>query len=91
VALLDVNALVALAWNSRIHHAAVRRWFVAHHAAGWATCPVTESGFVRVSSNRTTRELPHLPSGLTDNRSTGPRLLDRAAEPLRQPGPSIRG
>jgi uncharacterized protein len=60
VALLDVNALVALAWDSHIHHAAVRRWFAANHAAGWATCPVTESGFVRVSSNRTA-----LPSALS--------------------------
>jgi uncharacterized protein len=60
VALLDVNALVALAWDSHIHHAAVRRWFAANHAAGWATCPVTESGFVRVSSNHTA-----LPSALS--------------------------
>jgi toxin-antitoxin system PIN domain toxin len=51
VALLDVNALVALAWNSHIHHVAIRRWFAANGARGWATCPVTESGFVRVSSN----------------------------------------
>jgi len=34
----------------------MRRWFAAHGAAGWATCPVTESGFVRVSANR--RALP---------------------------------
>src|SRR3954471_11832798 len=34
----------------------MRAWFAAHGAAGWATCPVTESGFVRVSSNR--RVLP---------------------------------
>jgi len=26
-------------------------WFAANSAAGWATCPITESGFVRVSSN----------------------------------------
>ena len=51
MALLDVNALVALAWDSHIHHDAVRRWFASNGAAGWATCPVTESGFVRVSSN----------------------------------------
>ena len=51
MALLDVNALVALAWDSHVHHAAVRGWFAAHSADGWATCPVTESGFVRVSSN----------------------------------------
>jgi toxin-antitoxin system PIN domain toxin len=51
VALLDVNALVALAWDSHVHHAAMRAWFAANHSAGWATCPITESGFVRVSSN----------------------------------------
>jgi len=51
VALLDVNALVALAWDSHVHHAAIRAWFRAHRDAGWATCPITESGFVRVSSS----------------------------------------
>ncbi len=51
MALLDVNALVALAWDAHVHHAAVRAWFAASATAGWATCPVTESGFVRVSSN----------------------------------------
>jgi hypothetical protein len=51
VGLLDVNALVALAWDSHIHHAATRNWFAANGAEGWATCPLTESGFVRVSSN----------------------------------------
>lgn len=43
--------MVALAWDSHIHHEAVRAWFAAKSADGWATCPVTESGFVRVSSN----------------------------------------
>jgi uncharacterized protein len=51
VALLDVNALVALAWDSHVHHAAMREWFAAEGSKGWATCPITESGFVRVSSN----------------------------------------
>jgi toxin-antitoxin system PIN domain toxin len=51
VALLDVNALVALAWDSHVHHAAMRAWFSANRDDGWATCAVTESGFVRVSSN----------------------------------------
>jgi uncharacterized protein len=51
VALLDVNALVALAWDSHVHHVAMRAWFAANGPAGWATCPITESGFVRVSSN----------------------------------------
>lgn len=52
MALLDVNALVALAWDSHVHHATMRSWIAAHRSRGWATCPLTESGFVRVSSNR---------------------------------------
>lgn len=49
--LLDVNALIALAWDSHVHHATIRAWFTKHAAYGWATCPITESGFVGVSSN----------------------------------------
>lgn len=48
--LLDVNLLVALAWPNHVHHAAALGWFRRSQAAGWATCPLTESGFVRVSS-----------------------------------------
>jgi toxin-antitoxin system PIN domain toxin len=47
-----VNALIALAWDSHVHHARMQSWFAEHSARGWATCPITESGFVRVSSNR---------------------------------------
>jgi toxin-antitoxin system PIN domain toxin len=52
VALLDVNVLIALAWPNHTHHLPARRWFDSHHARGWATTPLTECGFVRVSSNR---------------------------------------
>ncbi|MGI9039446.1 MAG: TA system VapC family ribonuclease toxin [Gemmatimonadota bacterium] len=48
--LLDVNVLVALAWPNHIHHARAHAWFAGLDA--WATCPLTQSGFVRVSSNR---------------------------------------
>lgn len=50
--LLDVNVLVALAWPNHVHHAAARTWFASFHRDGWATCPLTESGFIRVASNR---------------------------------------
>ena len=50
--LLDVNVLVALAWPNHIHHEIAHRWFEKNHDKGWATCPVTQSGFIRVSSNR---------------------------------------
>ena len=63
MALLDVNALVALAWDSHIHHVCVREWFAVNASQGWATCPVTESGFVRVSTNP--KVLPS-PIGIAD-------------------------
>lgn len=44
--------LVALAWPNHVHHAAAHHWFRANREGGWATCALTESGFVRVSSNR---------------------------------------
>ena len=52
IGLPDVNVLVALAWPNHVHHEQAREWFESSHRQGWATCPVTESGFVRVSSNR---------------------------------------
>lgn len=51
VALLDVNVLVALAWPNHVHHASAHAWFGRTHADGWATCAITETGFIRVSSN----------------------------------------
>ncbi len=56
-ALLDVNALIALVDSDHVDHAAITRWFRRHHGKGWATCPVTENGMVRVLSQ------PSYPSG----------------------------
>lgn len=50
-ALLDVNVLIALAWPNHVHHDLAQAWFARNRRHGWATCPLTESGFVRVSSN----------------------------------------
>ncbi len=52
IGLLDVNVLIALAWPNHLHHAAVLEWFDDNRDFGWATCPLTQSGFVRVSSNQ---------------------------------------
>lgn len=51
IALLDVNVLVALAWPNHVHHQAARVWFRSQRNLGWATCPTTQNGFIRVSSN----------------------------------------
>lgn len=50
VSLLDVNLLVALAWQDHVLHGPAQRWF-ADRSDGWATAPVTEAGFLRVSLN----------------------------------------
>lgn len=51
VALLDVNLLVALFDPDHIHHTLAHDWFTDHRSAGWATCAMTENGFVRVLAN----------------------------------------
>lgn len=51
VKLIDINVLLALTWPNHLHHAASRHWFKNACPQGWATCPFTESGFIRLSSN----------------------------------------
>lgn len=51
VGLLDVNVLVALGWASHAHHDIARSWIERNKASGWATCPITQNAFVRISSN----------------------------------------
>jgi hypothetical protein len=48
VVLLDVNVLVALGWEQHEHHAAVLRRL--HRRQAWATCAITQLGFIRISS-----------------------------------------
>jgi toxin-antitoxin system PIN domain toxin len=51
--LLDVNVLVALTWPNHVHHVDALTWFDRVGSASWATCPITQLGFVRVSANPT--------------------------------------
>ena len=50
-ALLDINVLIAFAWPNHVHHAAARAWFEGRRQDGWATCALTEAGFIRLSCN----------------------------------------
>ncbi len=45
--LLDVNFLLACAWQSHANHAKARAWLEAQ--TSFATCPITQLGFLRVS------------------------------------------
>lgn len=51
--LLDINVLIALADQDHVHHTRAETFFLAHHQQGWATCPITENGFVRIITNPT--------------------------------------
>src|SRR5688500_10251298 len=49
--LLDTNLLIALLWPSHAGHDVAMKWLARHRSKGWATCPLTEAGFVRIVSN----------------------------------------
>ena len=49
--LLDVNALLALAWPNHQFHRAVADRLERRPDPDWATCALTQLGFVRLSSN----------------------------------------
>jgi toxin-antitoxin system PIN domain toxin len=49
-ALLDVNVLVALFDGNHSLHAPAMRWFDEQGEGGWATCPITQNGCLRVMS-----------------------------------------
>jgi len=49
-ALLDVNVLIALLDAAHVHHRLASRWLGEHLDAGWASCPMTQNGCIRIMS-----------------------------------------
>lgn len=49
-ALLDVNVLIALLDQAHPHHEASSSWLTASIKQGWASCPITQNGCVRIMS-----------------------------------------
>lgn len=49
-ALLDVNVLLALLDSDHVDHRSARDWLHDEIGAGWASCALTENGFVRILS-----------------------------------------
>ena len=68
-ALLDVNVLIALLDEDHVHHAVASQWLSTHIAAGWASCPITQNGCVRILSQ----------SGYP-NPLPAPQVIERLAE-----------
>jgi len=50
-ALLDVNVLIALLDPDHTLHRRAFVWFEEHAPNGWATCPITQNGCVRVMTH----------------------------------------
>jgi toxin-antitoxin system PIN domain toxin len=50
-ALLDVNVLIALLDADHSLHVRASEWFASHARAGWASCPITQNGCVRIMSH----------------------------------------
>jgi uncharacterized protein len=48
VGLLDVDVLIALIDPAHEFHGAAHDWFKRNRRNGWATCPITENGCIRV-------------------------------------------
>jgi uncharacterized protein len=49
-ALFDVNVLVAMFDAQHLHHTRALHWWSQNRAYGWASCPLTQNGFLRVVS-----------------------------------------
>ncbi|BCX80846.1 conserved hypothetical protein [Methylomarinovum caldicuralii] len=52
-ALLDVNVLIALLDGAHSHHGLAKQWLAAEldQGRGWASCPITQNGCVRIMSS----------------------------------------
>ena len=50
-ALLDVNVLIALLDSDHTSHDVAMEWFAARAQEGWASCPITQNGCLRIMSN----------------------------------------
>jgi toxin-antitoxin system PIN domain toxin len=50
-ALLDVNVLIALLDSDHASHDSAMNWFAKHAREGWASCPITQNGCIRIMSN----------------------------------------
>ncbi len=49
-ALLDVNVLIALLDADHLHHGIARDWLARNIEGGWASCPLTQNGCIRILS-----------------------------------------
>ena len=68
--LLDINVLLALLDADHVDHERAREWLAGNLDHGWASCPITQNGFVRIISQ------PRYPSPVSPAEAAD--LLERA-------------
>ena len=73
-ALLDVNVLIALLDAGHIHHRLAMAWLEDHIRFGWASCPITQNGCIRIMSQ------PAYP-GTVSATLVAERLMEAATRP----------
>ncbi|MFQ5485099.1 MAG: TA system VapC family ribonuclease toxin [Desulfobacterales bacterium] len=49
--LLDVNVLIALLDSDHVHHKIAMTWLKDGIRYGWASCPITQNGCIRIMSH----------------------------------------
>jgi len=49
-ALFDMNVVIALMDASHVFHARAHQWWEQQQSEGWASCPLTENGVIRIMS-----------------------------------------
>ena len=62
VYLLDINLLLALMDPMHVHHEPSHQWFAENGQQAWATCPITENGFIRIAGHP---NYPNRPGDIT--------------------------
>jgi toxin-antitoxin system PIN domain toxin len=62
--LLDLNVLIALTEPGHDHYRMTQEWFNSSRKGSWGVCPLTEAGFIRITTNPAFRP--------------GPRTLEQA-------------
>lgn len=73
-ALLDVNVLIALLDSDHVHHERAADWLRRNIRSGWASCPITQNGCVRIMAQ------PAYPNALP-----APDVIERLAGATKNP------
>jgi hypothetical protein len=64
VRLLDINVLIALCDADHAFRPAAKAWFLQIAAGGWATCPLTENGVLRIMGQSSYPQSPGSPAAV---------------------------